>query len=195
MLRSKEISFSLSTDVNKINAPIIPYASSSNTNIVLVEKIRRENLIPLDHFTHVNGTKRMRFEDFKQFCNEREDKCDVIRLGYLTADEINDLYATDCVNGIEGSAIGAALIGVLVLTKYCRNGGESHPFPIPRDHIMYSDRKSMLEVADILMKNFEDEQIKQEGFRKLYRNDGENSLTKQKKRFDFLNICQIFACM
>ena len=80
------------------------------------------------------------------------------------------------------------------MTKYCRNGGESHPFPIPRDH-MYSDRKSMLEVADILMKNFEDEQIKQEGFRKLYRKDGENSLTKQKKRFDFLNICQIFACM
>lgn len=134
------------------------------------------------------------FVTLKNYCEKRENKCEVIMLKDFTLHQIKDMYerakivVADFLHSNERSVIEAVLAGTLVLTNHCLNGADTRYFPIPREH-MHSDRAGIVEVAEYMMSHFKEEQAKLENFRRLYRSYGHKSIAEDTNTF----LHQIFS--
>lgn len=163
---------------------LIPYIRRKKIHSGLIKNDKRENLIL---YNHIHPDQRDEgFVELSEHC--KKASCEVIMLKGFNEDELKSLYQKakiivgDCLKGSERSVIEAVLAGALFVTSNCLNGKDLRDFPIPRQH-KFSNKFSRADVATRLMDNFEEEQQKLEGFRRLYKHYSHETLVEDAKRF------------
>jgi hypothetical protein len=168
---------------------MIPYIRKEKIQFGPLSNERREDLILVNFDPQEKGTTEL-CKLLESYCRLREEPCNAITLKGLAPNEIYSLYERSkiivghCVYGSERTLIEAALSGTVLLLNLCDNGEDTRDFPIPREHI-YSERSTITDIVDEVLRNFEQEQAKLNGFRSLYKSYGPESLAQDTKRFFF----------
>lgn len=164
---------------------LIPYMRPEKANFGPIDNSKREEIILFNHIHP--GQQNATYTKVLQYCNTKSN-CQVIMLENFTVHEINDLYkkakiiVAECLLGSERSIIEAVLGGVIFVTGNCGNGVDLRDFPIPQEHKL-SDHLSVTELMGKIMENFEEEQQKLDGFRRLYKHYSHQTLVDDTKRF------------